>query len=142
MNRMIVLDSSILGKLVHPRQVLDIYQWFQGLLEKEYPVVIPEIVDYELRRNLLHKDFIKSIERLDLLKETLIYLPLNTDTMLRAAELWALARKQGKPTADYKSLDCDVILAAQTLQVNGIVVTENVKHLSLFVETRLWHQIS
>lgn len=141
MNRIIVLDSSILGKLVHPRLDLDIYEWFQGLLEKEYPIIIPEIIDYELRRNLLHKDFIKSIDRLDLLKETLIYLPLNTNAMLRASELWALARKQGKPTADYKSLDCDVILAAQALQVNGLVVTENIKHLSLFVETKLWHQV-
>ena len=31
--------------------------------------------------------------------------------MLRAAELWAQARRRGRPTADPKELDCDVILA-------------------------------
>lgn len=55
--------------------------------------------------------------------------------MLKAAELWAMARKQGKPTSDPKELDCDIILTAQTLQVNGIAITENIKHF-IFVETK------
>jgi len=33
-----------------------------------------------------------------------------------------------------KALDADVILAAQALQIGGFVATENVGHLSLFVE--------
>ena len=61
--------------------------------------------------------------------------------MLKAAELWAQARNQGRPTADMKALDCDVILAAQALAVNGIVATENVGHLSLFVEAKDWREI-
>lgn len=61
--------------------------------------------------------------------------------MLKAAELWALARKQGRPTGDPNELDGDVILAAQTLQVNGIVVTDNIKHLSLFVEAKTWEEV-
>ncbi len=56
--------------------------------------------------------------------------------MLKAAELWALARNRGTPTADPKALDADVILAAQTLQINGSVATENVEHLSLFVDAK------
>lgn len=61
--------------------------------------------------------------------------------MLKAAELWADARKRGKPTADPKELDGDVILAAQALQANAVVATENVGHLSLFVEARHWKDI-
>jgi len=38
-------------------------------------------------------------------------------------------------------LDCDVILAAQALTENGIVATENVGHLSLFVEAKDWRDI-
>jgi hypothetical protein len=46
------------------------------------------------------------------------------------------------PTADSKALDGDVILAAQALAVNGIVATENVDHLSRFVSTKHWRDIT
>jgi predicted nucleic acid-binding protein len=83
----------------------------------------------------------RSIERLNQLKEVLTYLPLNTAVMLKAAELWANARKRGRPTADAKALDGDVILAAQSIQVGAVVATENVRHLSLFVEAKRWQDI-
>ena len=83
----------------------------------------------------------RGLARLDLLKDTLDYLPLTTEVMLKAAELWAQARNQGTPTADPKALDCDVILAAQALSENGIVAAENVGHLSLFVEAKDWREI-
>jgi hypothetical protein len=55
--------------------------------------------------------------------------------MLLAAELWAQSRKAGKPTADPKALDGDVILAAQAklLESGGnpvVIATTNVGHLS------------
>ena len=61
--------------------------------------------------------------------------------MLKAAELWAQARNSGLPTADPKALDCDVILAAQALEKDGIVATENVGHLSRFVDARDWRDL-
>jgi len=61
--------------------------------------------------------------------------------MLKAAELWAEARLQHRPTADNKELDGDAILAAQALQVKGLVVTDNIGHLGLFVEARTWQEI-
>jgi predicted nucleic acid-binding protein len=82
------------------------------------------------------------VQRLDQLKAALTYLPLTTTTMLRAAELWADARRRGTPTADPKELDGDVILAAQALQVGGLVVTENVGHLARFVEAKGWREIA
>jgi predicted nucleic acid-binding protein len=104
-------------------------------------LVVPEISDYELRRNLPLEGLTDSIQRLDDLKVVLIYLPLTTRAMLRAATFWAEARKHGKPTADPKELDVDVILAAQAHEAGGIVVTENVGHLSVFVEAREWRDI-
>jgi predicted nucleic acid-binding protein len=86
-------------------------------------------------------DLTKSVIRLDQLRQALIYRPINSANMLKAAELWADARKRGKPTADLKELDGDVILAAQALQVDAIVATENIGHLSLFVEAKHWKDL-
>ena len=66
--------------------------------------------------------------------------------MLKAAEFWAKARKQGKPTADKKALDGDMILAAQAyvLAQRGfevVIATTNVKHLSLFADAQQWDKI-
>ena len=141
MNKPIMLDSSPLGKLAHPRPNPEIMAWFTQLLDANAIVMIPEITDYEVRRSLLLSGLSKSLTRLNQLKQVLIYRPITTDIMLKAAELWADARKRGKPTADLKELDGDVILAAQALQVDAIVATENVGHLSLFVEAKHWKDI-
>jgi len=45
------------------------------------------------------------------------------------------------PTASPDALDGDVILAAQALDVSGIVITYNRKHLSRFVETQGWEEV-
>jgi len=80
----------------------------------------------------------QSLHRLDQLNATLDYLPIDTATMRLAAELWAESRKQGAPT---EALDGDVILAAQALQIGGIVVTQNRKHLEQFVATATWQEL-
>jgi predicted nucleic acid-binding protein len=74
-------------------------------------------------------------------RRTLTYLPLDTATMRRAAEMWAIARTQGTPTADPREIDADVILAAQAEVVNAVVATENVGHLARFVIARHWRDI-
>ena len=83
----------------------------------------------------------KSIQRLDDLGRLLDYLPLDTENMLSAAELWGASRGQGQPTAGNEALDGDVILAAQAILVGAIVVTTNRKHLSRFVPTKEWQEL-
>ena len=70
-----------------------------------------------------------------------------TDVMLRAAELWALVRSAGLPTAAPDALDGDCILAAQAMLAAGpvdtvTVATDNLGHLSRFVDARLWETIT
>lgn len=141
MTKAVMLDSGPLGRIPHPRPNREIAEWLEGLLGSGVMVIIPEIADYEVRRNLLLEGLTKSVARLDRLKEVLIYQPLTTDVMLRAAEMWADARRVGMPTADAKELDGDVILAAQAEQAGVIVATENVGHLSRFVDARLWRDV-
>ena len=136
-----MLDAGPLGRIVHPRPNPDIAAWLEALLRSGAVVIVPEIADYEVRRSLLLEGLTTSVVRLNQLKTVFDYLPLTTETMLKAAELWAEARKRGRPTADPKELDGDVILAAQALQVEAVVATENVGHLSQFVEARPWREI-
>ncbi len=149
MNRFILLDSAPLGMVTNPnasKQNLACANWLQNLLANGDFVFVPEIADYEIRRELLRADKIAGLKRLDLLKTNLDYLPITTEIMLKAAEFWAFARKQGKPTASDFALDGDVILAAQAFSLENnidevIVATTNVKHLNLFVKAMEWQKV-
>lgn len=141
----VMLDTGPLGRVSNPRASeynLACYTWVKSLLVQGIPVFIPEICDYEVRRELLRADKQAGIARLDVLKQTLHYLPLTTEVMLHAAQLWAMARQGGYPTADAQALDGDVILAAQASALKAIVATENVGHLSRFVDARRWDTIT
>ncbi len=137
----IALDAGILGQVSHPRPNREFADWFDDVLTTETVIAIPEIADYEVRRELLRVDKKAGIERLDRLKSTFLYLCLDSSIMLRAAELWAQARRRGRPTADPKELDCDVILASQAIQEGAHVVTDNVGHLALFVSASSWRDL-
>lgn len=144
MAKIIVLDTGPAGKIAHPSVDPRVMQWLAERIAAGDQIALPEIVDYELRRNFLlevrrgNTSFTRSLQRLDELRNTLVFLPLNSDIMLKAAELWADTRIRGKPTADDKALDGDVILAAQALQIDGTIVTENPGHLALFAKVERW----
>jgi predicted nucleic acid-binding protein len=150
MIRHILLDSSPLGLLCHPARTADVIaitQWSKSCLAAGHRIYIPEVIDYELRRELLRAGKTESVTELDGLKSLFYYLPITTVAMLRAADLWAMARQTGVPTGDPKKLDIDVILAAQamTLAVSPsdlIVATSNVSHISRFAPADLWKNIT
>jgi predicted nucleic acid-binding protein len=149
MSRLILLDSGPLGMVTNPKATdisLDCQLWLKSLLRRGERVTIPEISDYEVRRELLRAGLLRSLRRLDNLKQTLDYIPIQTATMLLAAELWAEARKTGQPTADPKALDGDVILSAQARLLYDevtevIVATTNIDHLSRFITASDWQSI-
>src|SRR4051794_31226138 len=113
---LIILDAGPLGMISNPNAKpanLRCFQWAEALVAAGHRVIIPEIADFEVRRELLRLGKTKGLARLDLLQQNFYYAPLTTDIMLRAAELWADVRRRGLPTAAPDALDCDVILAAQ-----------------------------
>jgi hypothetical protein len=89
---------------------------------------------------------LRSLRILDELANDLVYLPITTAVMRRAARLWAETRRAGLPTAGANALDGDVILASQAIEVARagypvIVATTNVRHLGRFVDARRWQDI-
>jgi predicted nucleic acid-binding protein len=150
----IFLDSSPLGLLSKPTanaEVAAITQWAMNCLAAGHRIYIPEVIDYELRRELPRSGKTTSVAKLDSLAGLFWYLPVTTNAMRRAANLWAWARNTGIPTGDPKKLDIDVILAAQALTqadllgVSGpdaVIATANVGHLSRFIAADLWTNIT
>jgi predicted nucleic acid-binding protein len=148
----ILLDAGPLGILTNPKATpinLECRQWMRELLLKNYRVILPEIADYEVRRELIRAKRLEGIQRLDDWKSRLEYQPLTTATMLKAAEFWAEARQTGKPTASPEALDGDVILAAQASLIAEsqgdrivVVATTNVGHLERFVNAKHWQVIA
>jgi predicted nucleic acid-binding protein len=111
-------------------------------------VIVPAIVYYELRRELLRAQKTFGLARLDAFVSATPrrYLPLSDEALRLAADLWARARQDGQPTADPKALDIDVILAAQALSfgpapADMIVATTNPGHLSQFIAAKDWQEI-
>lgn len=136
MSRVILLDTNPLSKVTHPKADPKVRQWLKSLQANEIVIRVPEIADYELRRELLREGKHKSIQHLNRLSQICL-IPITPETMQKAAELWAWVRNQGKPTASDDSLDGDVILAAQAIiQLKSFdevtVVTTNLKHISRF----------
>lgn len=145
----ILLDAGPLSLITNPRggpEADACNVWMEGLLEQGITVIVPEIADYELRRELLRANKQRGLERLNALKTVIGYAPIKTRVVRTAAEYWAKARNMGKPTADDKALDCDMFLAAQATELgqsghNVIIATTNVRHLSLFAKASRWEEI-
>lgn len=137
---LIILDTGPLGRLTNPsltRKTIESREWMKSHLLNGVGFLLPEIADFELRRSLILSDLTDAIKILDGLKFRMDYVPITTETMIKAAELWADVRSRGLPTAPDPALDGDAILAAQAIVTSRgtsevIIATMNVGHLSRF----------
>lgn len=151
MARIVLLDSGPLGlaaQAAGKRQADDCRDWIKALRAAGAVVSMPEIADYEVRRELIRAGATSGLVRLDLLKANLNYQPIRTSIMLQAAEFWAFLRNVGLPTAAAQELDADAILAATAATAWGpadmvTIATTNVAHLARFpgIDAREWNTI-
>lgn len=155
----VILDETPLSLLTqkqgHPQG--DVCKaWYLALEALGCRFYVPEIADYELRRELLRTaaktGSTASVGRLNIFiaAESDRYLPLTTPTVHLAAALWAKARNQGRTTAPPEALDGDTLIAAQAILFNpsafgltaAVVATANVGHLSTLTNALLWSSIT
>ena len=149
MNRPVVLDAGPLGLLTNPKATpaaIACREWMIRRLSDGDQFLVPEVADYEIRRELIRAGKTSGLARLDAFNAQTPsrYVAITTATMRLAAELWAQARTRGTPTADPKELDADVILAAQALSLGApdvVVATVNVGHIAQFVAADVWQHI-
>jgi predicted nucleic acid-binding protein len=143
----VLLDAGPLGLVTNPKVSplsAACSEWLQALVSHRTRILLPEIADYEVRRELWRASKAKGLQRLDALGNLLEYLPLTTAAMRYAAEFWARARQQGQPTAGDKTIDGDMILAGQAAalgEADLIIATTNVGHLGRFAPADLWQNI-
>lgn len=149
MSLVVLLDAGPLGMITNPRSSPEneaCKNWLAMLAYNGADLLIPEIADYEVRRELLRAGKGKGLSRLDALKGMLGFAPITTPVMLKAAEFWAAARRMGRQSAADSSLDADMILAAQAAALvsdrgEPVIATTNVRHLALFAQARIWRDI-
>lgn len=148
MSRAVILGSGpvwVLCREPAEPETRDALAKLDVLLRAGVRVFLPEIIDYENRRELIRRRASKRLRHLDGLGLVVEYLPITTEAMRRAAELWATARQTGQPTAGDDTLDADMILIgqAQALQLpDAVIATTNVRHLARFFPADLWSNIS
>ena len=147
----VVLDATPVGLLANQKQppsAIACYRWASRLVNQGVQVCLPEVIDYEIRRETIRKGSTRGLVLLDRLSLLVEYVPIRTSVMRRAAELWAQARNRGMPTAARGALDVDVILAAQAQLLRDatgdevVVATDNIRHLAQFVDARRWQEIN
>jgi predicted nucleic acid-binding protein len=134
----LLLDTGVLGQICHPRRHAPVRQWFRAAV-RAHAVLLSEVADYELRRELLRIGATRSLTHLDELTRELVYVPTTTATWRRAAALWAAARNAGNVTAPPEALDGDALVAAQALEEGAVIVTTNTRHfLALSASALEW----
>lgn len=88
----VLLDSGPLGRITNPRGTpvnAQCRQWLVSLLTSGIRARVPEIADYEIRRELLRAGKTIGLAELDRAPIMLGYVPVTTAAMRQAAEFWA-----------------------------------------------------
>ncbi len=152
MARIILLDSTPLGLACRPHGHVPgdlCRQWLDSIRLAGPLVVVPEIADYEVRRELIRRRAHGGLARLDRFTVQLAFAEITTQVMRKAAEFWADLRRRGLPTAADSGLDADAILAAQADLIGNpgdvvTVATSNARHLARFpgIDAREWSAIA
>ena len=151
MARIVLLDAGPTGLIISP-SAGDLGRacraWLAGLEAAGADVLIPTVVDFEVRRELLRLASSAKLRALDELKARLGIVDVGEAAFLRAAEFWAIARKAGKPTAHPEALDADTIIAGLAATIGEpwddvSIATINVGHFSRFegIDAQAWKNV-
>lgn len=153
---LVLLDAGLVGLAVSDARGRNVQRdqegrafrgWLAATSNITHQFAVADITRFEVRRELLRIEAARKLQKLAELLAAIVPVDVTPEMWDRAAELWALARRGGRPTASPDALDGDAILAAaaQVLAKSGdpaIIATTNVKHLRWFgIDAREWRDV-
>ncbi|WP_435008802.1 type II toxin-antitoxin system VapC family toxin [Tundrisphaera lichenicola] len=152
MARIVILDTGVVGLLCCQPKTKDFaecYDWMYGMVALGTSVMVPDVVDYEIRRELIRLSAMAKLRRLGILKASINPAEVTPAAWAKAADFWAIVRRKGIPTAGAEALDCDSLLAGFAATIGKrrdkvTIATTNAKHLNRFpgIDARNWREIT
>ena len=91
-----------------------------------HELIIPPTVDYEIRRGLLAKNYLKKLKKFEQLQQTISVGAFDLLVWRKAAQIYASLSKQGKPIGT--NFDGDVFIAAYCVINCYTLITNNKDH--------------
>ena len=118
------LDTNIISYMLDDND--KIKNQINSIIANGHTFIIPPTVDYEIRRGLLAKNYLRKLRKFEQLQQFISVGTFDLKIWRKAAEIYATLSKQGKPIG--KSFDGDVFTAAYCVSNDYIVITNNKKH--------------
>ena len=118
------LDTNIISYMLDDNE--KIKNQVNQIVANGHTFIVPPVVDYEIRRGLLSKNYLKKLRKFDQLQKFISVGAFDLEIWRKSAEIYALLSRQGKPIG--KTFDGDVFVAAYCV-INGYtLITNNKKH--------------
>jgi predicted nucleic acid-binding protein len=118
------LDTNIISYMLDDND--KIKNQINLITSNGHTLIIPATVDYEIRRGLLSKNYLKKLKKFEQLQQFINVGNFDLDVWRKAAEIYAILSKQGKPVG--KSFDGDVFTAAYCVINDYTIITNNKRH--------------
>ena len=118
------LDTNIVSYMLQDNEKIN--EQVDLVTKNGHALIIPAVVDYEIRRGLLAKNYLKKLSKFEQLQQVIRVGEFDLPVWRKAAEIYAALSKQGKPIGT--NFDGDVFIAAYCV-INGYtLVTNNKEH--------------
>jgi len=119
-----LLDTDILSELLKQKNPV-VVQKAAAYLVQHGQFALSALSRYEMLRGLLDKQATSALAKFAIFCQQSLILSVTDVVLDRAADLWVLAGRQGRPRSD-----ADLLIAATALEHGRALVTGNTQHFS------------
>jgi tRNA(fMet)-specific endonuclease VapC len=118
------LDTNIISYMLNDNDIIN--DRIGEMMRDGHTLTISPVVDYEIRRGLLAKNYLNKLRKFEQLEQFFNVGEFNLKIWRRAADIYASLSKQGQPLG--RSFDGDYFIAAYCI-INGYtLITNNKDH--------------